>query len=107
MRRALYVDDRRHAGDRDPSNANLMVYSPGLRSMNRYCPAPSVVASLVPSIIAGLEIVTATPGSTASDASLTVPAMELWASAAVGCASRHPITKEASQTAGALRTSLT
>src|SRR5215212_10653660 len=51
-----------------------------------YCPEPSVIADRTFSISAGLDASTVTPGSTAPDASLTVPAMELvfWACAARG-----------------------
>src|SRR5262245_4271812 len=46
---------------------------PGLRSMIRYCPVPSVTADRVFSIRTGLETSTVTPGRTAPDASRMVP----------------------------------
>jgi gentisate 1,2-dioxygenase len=45
--------------------------------MIRYCPALSVAAALVPSMSAGLEASTVTPGSTAPDESFTTPAIPL------------------------------
>src|SRR5262245_2605053 len=55
--------------------------------MMRYCPDPSVTAVRVFSVRAGLEASTVTPGSTAPDASLTVPARlapPAWANASAG-----------------------
>src|SRR5207249_4975965 len=50
---------------------------PGRRSMILYWPSPSVTTLRVFSINAGLDASTVTPGSTAPDASLTMPAMEV------------------------------
>src|SRR5207244_1011414 len=47
-------------------------------------PEPSVVTLRVFSIRAGLEASTVTPGSTAPDVSLTVPAMDAWPKADAG-----------------------
>src|SRR2546422_11727036 len=55
-----------------------------------YWPAPSVVADRTFSISAGLAASTVTPGRTAPDVSLTVPAMVLvWADATTGNNARH------------------
>src|SRR5688572_6446250 len=50
----------------------------------RYWPVPSVTTARTFSISAGLAASTVTPGRTAPDASLTVPAMDAWAYAAAG-----------------------
>ena len=50
----------------------------------RYCPASSVVTTRTFSINAGLDASTVTPGSTAPDVSLTAPAIDACARAAVG-----------------------
>src|ERR1043166_1057089 len=50
----------------------------------RYCPVASEIAVRVFSISTGLAASTVTPGSTAPDASFTVPARATWAYAAAG-----------------------
>src|SRR5258708_6116421 len=50
----------------------------------RYCPVASETAVRVFSISAGLAASTVTPGNTAPDASLTVPARATWAYTADG-----------------------
>ena len=57
---------------------------PGRRSSTRYCPVVSVTAERTFSMRAGLAASTVTPGSTAPDESLTVPAITACAKAAVG-----------------------
>jgi len=68
----------------NPDRVNVMAYVPGSRLSMRYCPVASVVADLVFSISTGLEASTVTPGNTAPEASLTVPARATWAHAALG-----------------------
>ena len=50
----------------------------------RYWPVPSVTDDLVFSINAGLDASMVTPGSTAPEASFTLPAIDDWACAAAG-----------------------
>ena len=79
----VHGDDRRAADDAAPSrftvakpaSVNVTVYVPGRRSSIRYRPAPSVTVLRTFSISAGLAASTVTPGSTAPEASLTMPAM--------------------------------
>src|SRR4029453_1156234 len=52
--------------------------------MIRYCPEPSVTATRDLSMRAGLEASTVTPGSTAPDASRTVPVREACANTVAG-----------------------
>src|SRR3954467_1523194 len=52
--------------------------------MMRYCPVPSVTAARVFSISAGLAASTVTPGSTAPDASRTVPVRDACANTVAG-----------------------
>src|SRR5687767_5365223 len=54
-----------------------------------YWPDPSVVADRTFSISAGLAASTVTPGITAPEASLTTPAIELWAAARAGIEAIH------------------
>src|SRR5215831_5864211 len=54
---------------------------PGLRSMIRYWPVPSVTTVRDFSMSTGLAASTLTPGSTAPDASLTRPAIAGWENA--------------------------
>jgi hypothetical protein len=68
----------------NPESVNVTVYVPGCRLSMRYCPLLSDVAVRVFSIRTGLAASTLTPGSTAPDASLTVPARVTWAHAALG-----------------------
>src|SRR5262245_56836472 len=56
-----------------PVSVNVIEYVPGFRSMIRYWPVPSVTTERTFSIKAGLAASTVTPGSTAPDASRTVP----------------------------------
>src|SRR5439155_26303004 len=63
---------------------NFSVYVPGFRSMMRYCPVPSVIADRVFSISAELAASTVTPGSTAPDASRTVPVSDACANSGAG-----------------------
>src|SRR5437867_5203778 len=67
----------------NPVSVKVTVYSPGRRSTIRYWPVPSVVAARVPSMRDGLDTSTVTPGSTAPDGSLTIPAIALCANEAV------------------------
>src|SRR5437016_2219528 len=55
----------------------------------RYCPVPSEAAERTFSMSAGLAASTVTPGSTAPDESLTVPAITACAEAAVGMSAIH------------------
>ncbi len=68
----------------NPASVNVTRYMPGCRLSMRYCPVASVVAVRIFSISTGLEASTVTPGSTAPDVSLTVPARVTWAHAALG-----------------------
>src|SRR5688572_11028233 len=52
--------------------------------MMRYWPVPSVTAERTFSMSAGLEASTVTPGSTAPEASRTVPVREAWANTVPG-----------------------
>ena len=54
-----------------------MLYVPGRSASILYWPAPSVTLERVFSMSAGLLTSTVTPGSTAPDVSLTVPAIAL------------------------------
>jgi len=56
-----------------PVSVKVIEYVPGFRSMMRYWPVPSVTTERTFSIKAGLAASTVTPGSTAPDASRTVP----------------------------------
>src|SRR5688572_12612561 len=58
-----------------------------------YWPTLLVVTERVRSMSAGLEASTVTPGSTAPDASLTVPTMEPCAKALAGARTRHASTR--------------
>ena len=58
----------------NPGNSKAILYSPGVTAANRYCPCSLVTSVRVP-IMAGLEIVTVTPGRTAFVLSVTVPFM--------------------------------
>ena len=60
-----------------------------------YRPAPSEIATRLPSIRAGLEASTVTPGRTPPVLSLTSPVMELWANAAAGNSTRQASTASA------------
>ena len=59
-----------------PVSVKVMVYEPGRRSTIWYWPAPSVTAERTFSISTGLAASTVTPGSTAPEASFTVPAID-------------------------------
>src|SRR5262249_44129374 len=61
---------------------------PGRRSMIRYCPVLSVTAERVFSMSAELDASTVTPGSTAPEASRTVPVSAACASAGAGSRTR-------------------
>src|SRR5262245_61116794 len=67
-----------------PVSANVSEYVPGFRSMMRYWPVPSVTTERTFSINAGLAASTVTPGSTAPDASRTVPVRVPWANTVEG-----------------------
>src|SRR6266849_3471771 len=56
--------------------------------MMRYCPVPSVTADRVFSMSAGLAASTVTPGSTAPDASRTVPVTDACANRGTGSSRR-------------------
>src|SRR5919197_1296071 len=68
----------------NPASVNVTAYVPGCRLSIRYCPAPSVVAVRSFSISTELEASMVTPGSTAPEGSLTVPARVACANAAAG-----------------------
>ena len=76
----------------NPVSVNVTVYVPGSRLSMRYCPVASVVADRVFSISTGLDASTVTPGSTAPDASLTVPPRAAWAYNADGTRATHART---------------
>src|SRR5688572_22664638 len=59
----------------------------------RYCPVPSVTAVRVRSMSAGLDASTVTPGNTAPEASLTVPASDACADAIDGSRATHRIAR--------------
>src|SRR5438552_1422200 len=61
--------------------------------MIRYCPAPSVTADRVFSMSAGLDASTVTPGSTAPEASFTVPVSVAWANTVAGSSRRTRIAR--------------
>jgi hypothetical protein len=60
-----------------PESVKVTTYSPGLRSVIWYWPLASVIVTREPSINAGLETSTTTPGSTPPEESRTTPAIEL------------------------------
>jgi hypothetical protein len=64
-----------------PGSVKVTAYTPGRKSMMRYCPSPSLVVTRTFSIRTGLVASTVTPGSTPPVASLTTPAIALWAQA--------------------------
>src|SRR5262245_11007933 len=68
----------------NPASVNVTVYVPGCRLSIRYCPAASVVAVRIFSISTGLDAAMVTPGSTAPEGPLTVPAKPGCASASEG-----------------------
>src|SRR6187431_2082955 len=72
----------------------------------RYWPLPSVTTALAPSISAGLDASTVTPGSTPPEVSLTTPVIDAWAYAAAGTTASHVSTTAASRRDG-LRFTLT
>src|SRR6266849_9254919 len=76
----------------NPASVNVTRYVPGCRLSMRYCPVASVVAVRVLSISTGLDASTVTPGSTALEASLTVPARVTWAYTADGRSATHAAT---------------
>src|SRR4029079_16373656 len=75
-----------------PVSVKVMVYEPGRGSTIWYWPAPSVTAERTFSIKTGLAASTVTPGSTAPEASFTVPAIDACANAVAGIMSRHDAT---------------
>src|SRR5262249_37764835 len=60
-----------------PGNVNVISYVPGRKASMRKLPDPSVTLLRVFSMSAALDASTVTPGSTAPDVSLTVPAIAL------------------------------
>src|SRR5713101_1068627 len=76
----------------NPASVNITLYVPGCRLSIRYCPVASVVAVRVLSISTELDASTVTPGSTALEASLTVPARVTWAYTADGRSATHAAT---------------
>ena len=56
----------------NPGSSKVSLYSPGVIAANRYWPCSLVTSVRVP-IIAGLVMVTVTPGRTALVLSVTVP----------------------------------
>src|SRR5262245_5526038 len=68
----------------NPASVNVTVYVPGCRLSIRYCPAASVNAVRLFSISTGLDASMVTPGSTAAEGSLTVPARVACANATAG-----------------------
>ena len=79
-----------------PQAEHVTLYSPGRRSTTLYWPDESVVTVRVFSINDGLAASTVTPGRTAPDVSLTTPAIELWACAAVGSSRKRALATKAS-----------
>src|SRR5262252_2709404 len=73
-----------------PVSEKVREYVPGVSSVMRYWPLPSVIAVRTFSIRAGLEASTVTPGSTASEASRTTPARVACANAIAGLKKRNP-----------------
>ena len=73
-----------------PGRVNVMVYVPGRRSTMLYCPVPSLMATRLPSIRAGLDASMVTPGRMPPVLSVTTPAMleSPWANVAVGANAR-------------------
>src|SRR5437773_2033382 len=71
-----------------PGSVNVSAYVPARRSMMRYWPEPSVTAERVLSMSAGLDASTVTPGSTAPDASRTVPVTAACANSGTGSSRR-------------------
>src|SRR5688572_8576331 len=67
-----------------PAREKVTTYVPGRRSTMRYWPLASVTEERTRSISASLAASTVTPGRTAPEVSLTIPAMDDWASAAAG-----------------------
>src|SRR5262249_22456887 len=67
-----------------PGSENERLYTPGRRSTIVYWPWPFETTDRVFSMSTSLDASTVTPGRTAPDASLTVPAMALCALAGVG-----------------------
>ena len=68
----------------NPGSVKVNAYVPDFRSMMRYWPVPSVTAARVFSISAELAASTVTPGSTAPDASRTVPVTDACANRGAG-----------------------
>src|SRR5215471_5149163 len=68
----------------NPGSVTVTVYAPGLRSMMRYWPVPSVTAERTRSISAGLVASTVAPGNRAPLESLTTPVMDPCAIAVAG-----------------------
>src|SRR4051812_6013508 len=75
----------------NPWSEKVITYTPGRRSTTWYLPSPSVDTVFVFSISTSLATSTVTPGSTAPDASFTVPPIALCARAAAGNAITHTI----------------
>ena len=80
-----------------PASANVTVYVPGLRLTILYWPVPSVTATRVFSISAGLDASTVTPGMICPDVSFTVPAIDapVWAYTAAETITVHRRTNTA------------
>src|SRR5262245_14673261 len=86
-----------------PERVNVTTYDPGRRFSILYWPLPSVVADRVFSMSAGLDASTVTPGRTAPDASLTVPAMDAPVTACA-CATAGNSTSTGSTSISLLKT---
>src|SRR5262245_47812346 len=67
-----------------PGSANVTAYTPGRKSTTLKRPLASVTTVRTFSISAGLDASTVTPGSTAPDVSLTMPAIVACAYATTG-----------------------
>ena len=94
---AVALDDA-EAGQREGDGVGA-----GTQAVILYCPVPSVTAERTFSMSAGLDASTVTPGSTAPDASLTMPAMALvCAHAAAGSSANRAAPKRFVQTCACL-----
>src|SRR5262249_23980163 len=79
----------------NPGGANDTRYVPGGNSVNRYAPVSSVTSLRAPPIMAGHEIVTSTPGTTAPVVSTALAVMfdvRVWENAGEHSSNAMPIT---------------
>src|SRR5215475_13091727 len=78
----------------NPDSVNVTLKVPGSRSTIRYWPVLSVTTSRDFSMSAGLDASTLTPGMTAPDASLTMPARAGWENAGMENSSSNARTTD-------------